>query len=80
MASERSERVSEHTKHSSSYLFEAWCGVAHLLQHGPFDGGLPDVAIVFPRALGAAGGPAGAFIPWLIEVGLSHQNERLHRH
>lgn len=64
----------------AGYLFETRGRVAHLLQHGPLDRSLPDVAVVFPRALGAAGRPAGALVAWLVEVGLCHQDERLHRH
>lgn len=65
-------------KNNGPYLFKAWRRVAHLLQHGPLDSGLSDVAVVFPRALGATGSSSRSFIPWLIEVRLSHQDKGLH--
>lgn len=55
-----------------SYLFEARRRVTDLLQHGPLDGGLPDVAVVLPGALRAAWGAAGALVAGLVKVRLSH--------
>lgn len=70
---ERERRVS----FQRPYLFKTWRRVAQLLQHGPLDRRLADVPVVLPRTLGAAGSPAGALVPRLVEIRLSHQNEGL---
>ena len=48
-------------------------------EHGPAHSGLSDVGVVLAGRGGACVGALGAFVAWLVEVWLVHQNERLDR-
>ena len=62
-----------------AYLSEAGGQVPQLLQHGPLDAGLADVAVVLAGALRSAGRAPRTLVARLVEVGLRHQDQRLDR-